>query len=95
MLIEGKPWPLEYWARLFVDGIAFNDVQFSQGRRCESEIWLSNETVAHCLNPISDDDRWPVEFSEFTLNAFRAARAARFEHGETPNQTLQVRFEDR
>lgn len=51
---------------------------FGIGRKDCRELWVCAEGSAHCLNPITGDERWPVHPGY----AYTAARQARFEHGQ-------------
>lgn len=86
ILIQGKPWPGEYWACMFADGVSFNDAVFAGCRTCDSEIWMSSDAFATPINnnPDCDTDYWPITDKQILWEAYRKARAARFEHGEVP-----------
>lgn len=96
LLVSGEPWldgeqPL-YDVMLFTHP---EDARhrssgwtFGEGRRNAREIWLvSDEYGAFTLNgvPHERDDAYPLagDFAYQVVEALRAARGARFEHGES------------
>jgi hypothetical protein len=94
LLIQGDPWPGLYWAILFHEGIGYNNVKFGQGplKPSQSEIWLVSNELSHCLNLRNPDDEvWPIDELESPAlaHAFKVARGARFEHGESPETAKQ------
>lgn len=88
LLIEGEPWPNEYVALLFEasTGIEYKHVRFGECRKCEGEPWLFSADLASPLAPRSNcrSEVWPIEHTPYLIAAFKAARGARFEHGEVP-----------
>jgi len=76
-----------YWFNGFP--IQHDQVNFAECRRCagwclcsetEYETWAMNIGPHTC----GDHDRFPLPTSDRMMRAYEAARAARFEHGETP-----------
>jgi hypothetical protein len=64
--------------------------QFATGRKCSDEIWLvSNDGCAFAIRPVPHerDEKYPLvgAWSSKLVQAFKLARSARFEHGETGN----------
>jgi hypothetical protein len=64
--------------------------QFATGRKFSDEIWLvSDDGCAYTIKPVPHkrDDKYPLvgSWSRKLEKAFKLARSARFEHGETGN----------
>jgi hypothetical protein len=64
--------------------------QFTTGRKCSDEIWLvSDDGCAYTIKPVphEKDDKYLLagSWSSKLEKAFKLARSARFEHGETGN----------
>ncbi len=105
LLIEGQPWPTEYWMADFTDGIACSDVAFAQCRKCDFGcLWWDDDNLSASqilANPMCKSEKYPLPDSYlldagdtgWLISAFRAARGARFEHGEIPNEIHKVRIE--
>ena len=96
LLISGDPW-IEGNRKLY-DVTLFSDPrderhmscgwEFGEGRRNGNEIWLVSEDLgAFTLNPIphEGDDKYPLagNFAYGIVEGLKAARGARFEHGES------------
>jgi len=89
LCVFGEPYPGEYLVAMVPDLCESDKTVlqpiyvFALGRRDERELWLYCEDVgAHCLNPLSDDERWPLPDHPKLVAAYKKARGARFEHGE-------------
>lgn len=85
LYVAGNPWPGEYGICKYESGdcSGSDPYYFGLGRKISSELWLvSNEGIAICLNPIGEDNKYPLTDCDELKNAYQAARQARFEHGE-------------
>lgn len=97
LYVAGNPWPMEHSICIYEPfddpyvgrGATFTGCDgpgsFATGRRDSRELWVSSveHWGAMCLNPITDDERYPLTDSPEIMAAFTAARKARFEHGES------------
>lgn len=84
--LAGDPWPGAYRITVYYSsGICTGGdlYRFALGRRDDRELWYVTDDAWNCINPITDDDRLPYEKSPRLMEAYRAARSARFEHGES------------
>lgn len=96
LLLSGEPWieddKKQYDITLFVneDFGTSGTVgwEFGEGRRCSEEIWLVSDSYgAFAIKPMphQGDHKYPLSGSSAgrIVAALRAARGARFEHGES------------
>jgi len=87
--LSGEPYKGQYSVLVVPDPFHLSYI-FALGRRDEREVWLYSEDAgALCLNPRTDDERWPLSDHPKLLQAYEKARGARFEFGEhgTPGRS--------
>lgn len=93
-LIVGNPWPREHIVEDLRHGITYG--LFMECRKCNG-VYLGEmegeELVGFCTigpHTCGDHDKWPSSACE---KAYKAARSARFEYGETPRATRKNPYE--
>jgi|SRR5215208_4017187 len=87
LYVCGNPWFGDYGIRHHLGdedwSFCEHPHRFALGRRDEQELWVVHEDCCwHCLNPRTDDARYPLQEAPRIMEAYEAARGARFEHGE-------------
>jgi hypothetical protein len=91
LLIEGTPWPGAYRIHAFFPDDPFSQDdgphfawQFGDCRRCEGLGLYAEDIAEQSLICTCSPGRWKgvLPQGERVMQAYRAARAARFEHGE-------------
>lgn len=89
-LMMGQPWPGAYDMCAFAPtGLPYyRKLAWMQCRRCDGFNLCEEDAVEMAVGPHTCGDRWkgsmPLELSTRLMQAYIAARSARFEHGETP-----------
>lgn len=95
MIIQGQPWPDEYSVIMFTDGelsrgrIPQMPCEFGECPDCEGAMLLDIDSGVIIRRPLQhscggcDEIAIPGRFSKKLMDAFTAARSARFEHVET------------
>jgi hypothetical protein len=85
----GNPWPGEYDVSVSWRGNPDSIIggQWAMDRKDDNCLWILNEKTmaASQLNTASiDHDKYPMTTHPRLMQAYEAARGARFEHGEQP-----------
>lgn len=84
LVIYGNPWSGEYAISTHARKEFFwGTMSIFTGAKHPEEIWLVGDHGAFCLNPGTSDHDTPDLSAARVLDAFQAARSARFEHGES------------
>lgn len=83
LVIYGNPWPHEYGIALQGPGATlWFSMQFALTDRAPEQLWLSGKHGHICVNPVDGMRGYPDQHHSRLQDAYRAARSARFEHGE-------------
>jgi hypothetical protein len=98
-MLIGNPWPEEYWFFSHIQGVHAAPFPTAEWCVCSScgqpgvFVRLEGLTLWSLMAPPCDCREELASFrsSDFLMAAFRAARSARFEHGETPDPRRYAR----
>lgn len=85
LVVFGNPWPDEYSVTLlFRSGVVWGPWQFAPGKAVPRDLWIWNiNGGVFRLSRLIDQFDYPEHDGERLADAYRAARSARFEHGES------------